>query len=95
MSRIVPSCSTILDWYFDWCVAHAHDKQCDLQRLLQSKTLLNWYTNMLKQHEPSVTRLMLNSAAWEQRFLWDKQRERLLFRYPKIILKHLRKLNTN
>lgn len=95
MKSLKPSNSTILDWYFDWCVCHAKDKQADLQKLLQSKMLIRWYTNMIITHEPSVTRIMLASSPSEQQFLWNKHRERVLFRYPKSILTSIRKLNTN
>lgn len=95
MNRITPSSSTIFDWYYDWCVQHAQDKQRDLQNLLTSAPLFNWYKNMLATQEPSVTRLMLQAKDWEQKVLWQKQRDRILFRYPKIILKKIRETNTN
>ena len=96
MKRVVPTSTAIVDWFFDWCVAHAHDKQCDLHLLLQSRVLFKWYVHMLRTQEPSVRRLLMQAeTTWEQEFIWLKHRERMISRYPKSILKDIRKSNTN
>ena len=58
--------------YFDWCVYHASCGSYNLQKLLCSKPIKNWWVRMMKAREPILLDVLYECGhedVWERDFL--------------------------
>lgn len=88
-----PKGDALLEIYFRWCHRYALDSGQDLQKLLLSKPIWNWFKVMIVFNEPSVVKALVrcNLTEWDYKILQDLHEGRVAYRYPKSLINEARK----